>query len=292
MLLFEEIVPGIKLLKSPFSKLWSGIVLIRGHENILIDSGASTEVVDECLIPALRAEGLIPADIDWLLNTHCHGDHIGGHHRFRELCPVQVAAWRGALDKMRNPLKYNKLIRERFPGFSAPPSLGLRGVEPDLLLDDGALVAGRLRLVHAPGHDDDCLCWFDEKTKALISGDAVQANGTSGQGIGFYQDLIAYRQTLAGLRQRQAETLVAGHDFLPGGAVVHGREKVTAYLNKCFNLTEHYDILVKKIRSSGTTELDEIAVRLIRELGGEPPKFLFLAMYTTSEHIKERTDAQ
>ena len=36
---FEPIIPGISVLKSPFSGLWTGIVLIRGQQNILIDSG-------------------------------------------------------------------------------------------------------------------------------------------------------------------------------------------------------------------------------------------------------------
>ena len=31
---FEEIVPNVKLLKTPFAGVWSGVVLIKGKENI------------------------------------------------------------------------------------------------------------------------------------------------------------------------------------------------------------------------------------------------------------------
>lgn len=292
MLLFKEIVTGIKLLESPFGGLWSGIVLIKGNENILIDSGASAEVVNECLVPALRAEGLAPGDIDILLNTHCHGDHIGGHYRFHQLSNAKIATWRGSLDKMRNPLKYNKLIRATFPEFSPPASTGLRGVEPDRLIDDGEIIAGRLRLLHTPGHDDDTVCWFDEETKTLICGDTLQANGTALQGVGFYQDLPGYRASLRRLMSMKIDHLIAGHDYVPCGSVAVGAEKVQAYLEKCLYLTELYDKFIAEIMAHGERRPVEIARLLIERMGEQAPKYLFLALYTVTEHIKAGINAQ
>ena len=124
MLLFKEVIPGIKRLESPFAGGWSGIILIKGRENILIDSGASAQVVDECLVPALGKEGLTPGDIHWLLNTHTHGDHIGGHYRLSQISNAKIVAFSGSADKMRNPLKYSKLIRSVFPEFSPQPPSG------------------------------------------------------------------------------------------------------------------------------------------------------------------------
>ncbi|MBN2643359.1 MAG: MBL fold metallo-hydrolase [Victivallales bacterium] len=292
MLLFEEIVPGVKRLKSPFSDSWSGIVLIKGTENILIDSGASAQVVDDFLIPALKAEGLKPDDIHWLLNTHCHGDHIGGHYRFRQRSKAKIAAWRGSLDKMRDPLKYSKLIRARFPEFSPPPPPVLNGVEPDILLNDNEVVAERLRLLHTPGHDNDTVCWLDEATKTLISGDTLQANGTVLQGIGFYQDLTAYRSSLQRLLAMQMDNLITGHDYIPCGSVAIGREKVKTYLEKCLYLTELYDKFTAEIMAHGEREPTKIARRLIKQAGGTEPEYLFLALYTVSEHIKAGINAQ
>ncbi len=291
MLLFKEVVPDIKLLKTPFCGLWSGIILIKGKENILIDSGANAETVDTCLLPALRAEGLEPDNIDWLLNTHCHGDHIGGHARLKELSKAKIAAWRGSRDKMRDPLKYNKLIRARFPEYSAPPSTGLQGIEPDILLDDDAVIGGRLRLIHTPGHDDDCVCWLDETTKTLISGDSLQGNGTSLQGIGFYQDLTAYRNSIQKLQAMDIGNIVTGHPYEPCGAHAVGKEKSVAYLEQCLYLTRKYDILISEIREQGTTDPADIAARLIKRIGGNIPEYLFLALYTVCEHLKQESDA-
>lgn len=86
---FEWIDGETALLKTPFCGSWSGVVLIRrkSGERILIDSGASADAVDGCLIPALKEEGITLDDLTALLCTHTHGDHVGGHFRLRELRP-------------------------------------------------------------------------------------------------------------------------------------------------------------------------------------------------------------
>ena len=74
---FEPVNETVFLLKTPFCGSWSGVTLIRrANENILIDSGASAEVVDAVLIPALAEEGLKLEDLTVLLCTHTHGDHV------------------------------------------------------------------------------------------------------------------------------------------------------------------------------------------------------------------------
>ena len=286
MLFFEEIVEGIKLLKTPFCGSWSGVVLIEGEKNILIDSGASTEIVDEVLVPALQKEGLSPNNIDILLNSHTHGDHIGGHYRFKEISSAEIVAFESSLDKMRDPLKYNKLIRAPFPEYSPPPSSSLKGVEPDSLVKEGDLVAGRLRLIHTPGHDDDCVCWYDEKTKTLITGDSLQANGTELQGVGFYQDLCGYRNAIKKLLQLDVENLISGHYYIPCGAVAIGKEKARWYLETCLTLTKTYDILISEFKKQGIVELPDLARDLIKHVGGQMPAFLFLPLFTVREHLK------
>lgn len=286
MLVFKEIVPGIALLETPFSGAWSGVTLVRGDGNMLIDSGATAAVVDDCIVPALHREGLALSDLAWLLNTHCHGDHVGGHHRIRELAAVPTATFAGSLDKMRDPLKYNKLIRARFPTYSPPPAAVLLGVEPDRLLQDNELVAGRLRLLHTPGHDDDAVSWLDETTGTLICGDTLQGNGTASQGIGFYQDLAAYRATLRRLLGLDIRNIVAGHDYVPFGSVILGRAKVRACLEQCLQLTDLYDKITADICREGPQDPVTVARRLIQRMGGSEPAFLFLALYTAAEHLK------
>ena len=79
---FEEILPETFLLRVPFGPVWTGVILVKGEKNVLIDS--SHMKPEEFLVPALGGLGLKPSAIDWLLCTHVHGDHIGGHHALHE----------------------------------------------------------------------------------------------------------------------------------------------------------------------------------------------------------------
>ncbi len=291
MAAFEELLPGIFLLKSPFCDSWSGIYLIKRRVNLLIDSGANASVVDSCLLPALGRLGLSVSDLDLLLCTHTHGDHIGGHFRLKELCPgLRVAAFRGSADKLRNPLKYSKLIRAAFPSDSPPPPAVLNGVEPDELFDDAAGIdtgRGLLRLVHTPGHDTDCVCFHDEAEGALLSGDSLQANGTDLQGVGFYQDLPAYRNSLRALSALGVRSIVCGHAYNPIGAFIQGDSASSRALSECLRLTELYEGYIRARWNEGVRDLRAIAGGLVAEFGGRTPEKLFLPLYTVVEHLKE-----
>lgn len=287
---FEEIVPGIKLLKSPFGANWSGIVLLTGEENILIDSGANQEVVDDCLIPALKKEGLTLNDIHMLVSTHCHGDHIGGHYRIRELSAVKIAVYQGSIDKINKPLEYAKIIRSVFKPFSPEPPKVLHGVEPDILVADNEVVLGRLHLIHTPGHDDDTVCWLDKKTATLISGDSLQGCGADGAGLAFYQDLDAYVLSLKKLMAKDIKNIVTGHAYAPYGPCALGPEAAKSYLENCLAVTIRYDRFIKECLANGETSGQVIARKLIDSEKRHVPEYLFLALYTIVAHIKSGSE--
>jgi N-acyl homoserine lactone hydrolase len=55
-------------------------LIVSGQRKILVDTGLKGE--EEIIIKALAQRGLEPADIDTLINTHSHIDHIGNNHLF------------------------------------------------------------------------------------------------------------------------------------------------------------------------------------------------------------------
>ncbi|MBS1371768.1 MAG: MBL fold metallo-hydrolase [Lentisphaeria bacterium] len=286
---FIPAAPGVDLLKTPFGEVWSGVYLVRGEENILIDSGASAAVADEVIVPALAKLGLGPGDIDLLLCTHSHGDHVGGHRRLLERGVKRCGVFSGGAEKLRNPMKYSKLIRAEFPEFSPPPPPVLDGVEPEVLIADGETV-GRLKLIHTPGHDSDCVSFLDRPTGTLLTGDSVQGNGTVVQGCALYMDLPAYRASLRKLLAEPLRAVVPGHSFLPlGETFPDSPEKSRAILRECLELTGLYDILLAEAATGREPPLPELARELIRRTGGRMPAHLFLALYTAREHWKERT---
>ena len=281
---FSEPVKGIYVLKAPFSTVWTGITLVKGEKNFLIDSGADAPEV--YLIPALKKIGLEITDIDYLLNTHCHGDHITGHSDLVTKYGLKVATFEGGVTALTEPAKNAVRIRTKFPENSPAPQSWLRGVNPDVVLKDGEELCGRLRLIHTPGHDMDCVCWYDVITKTLITGDSLQANGTPTQGVGFYQSLELYEKSLEKLSELDIENILLGHEYDGLGDFILGKENVQKALETCKSTVEQYDRLITSYISEGMSDNVEIAKRLINEVGCGTPEWLFLPLYTVTEHRK------
>ena len=278
---FCEVFPNVYLLKVPFGPVWTGVVLLTGKENILIDSGAVDADVDECIIPALKEMGLGLQDVHFLINTHSHGDHIGGNYRMRQLGDFKVAAYEGTAPKVEDPVPYAIATRTKFPEYSPAPQSFLKGVKVDITLKDGEILADRLQVLHTPGHDNDCICLLDLPTKTLITGDSLQGNGTICQGVGFYKSLPDYLYTLDKLEKTDIENILCGHDYDGIGYISDEPKKVLSY---CRSRVEAYGAFVKAHKNENPAI---IAEHLIKTEGCGMPERLFMALYTVTEHLKE-----
>ena len=284
---FENKIEGVYHLLCPFGGCWTGITLIRASKNYLIDCGGNAECIDKYLLPTLSELSMTVSDIDYLLVTHTHADHVGGAPRLKELNPsIIYTVSKESADKVRDPLKYNKAIRAVFPEHSPAPSAGLCGLEPDLIIEDGEVIEGEMKFILTPGHDTDSGCWLHLPTKTLISGDSLQSNGTDVQGIGLYMDLPEYRSSLDKLMNLEIDNILTGHHYLPLGYEAYGREAVSEYLEKCESLVQEYGKFVEVKLQEGL-EAVEIAKALIAHVDGIEPKFMFLPLFTVTEHIKE-----
>ena len=285
---FEEVLPDTYLLRVPFGPIWTGIILVRGEKSVLIDS--SHLEPEKYLIPALGDLGMKVSDVDWLLNTHVHGDHIGGHHALVTKYGLRTATLESAADALRDPVKVAIRVRTRFPQNSPAPQSYLKGVEPDKLLKEDELLEGRFRVIATPGHDDDCLTWIDTKTGTSFTGDSIQANGTPTQGIGFYRDRSAYLASLGKLARQNLDNIVCGHWYDGIGDVVRGRDAVREALRHCEEQVRLYGEKIAAYVKDGVPVEDEpvtLALKLIGEVGCGMPDALFLALHTVEEEVEK-----
>ncbi len=284
---FLKVKDNVYLLRVPHGGTTTGVVLLTGKRNYLIDAAGNAAEVDEYVVPALAELSLTPSDIDTLICTHTHADHIGGFARLRALGVQSVAAYSKSVPKILDPLTYNVEIRKAFPENSPPPSAGLAPSTVDLSLEDGDEIGDRLVLVATPGHDDDAVCIYDRMTKTLVCGDSVQHNGTLVQGCALYMYLDDYRASMQKLRAMTAETVVLGHPFLPHGDLVHGREAVDAFFTDALRTVEAYGRFVTDAWNRGERDVLTVAKALVEHVGGVMPDHMFLPMYTVREHMRE-----
>lgn len=279
---FTQIANNVYLLKVPFGPVWTGVVLLRGEKNILIDSSATAQDVDAYVLPALRDLGMGVEDIHYLASTHSHGDHIGGHARLRQLGTFRVVCFTGSKPKVEDPVPYAIATRTAFPAHSPAPQSSLQGVAVDVTMEDGEILENRLQLIHTPGHDSDCVCWLDIPTGTLITGDSLQANGTVCQGVGFYKSLPDYLDTLDKLRALPVQNILCGHDYEGIGFRMEGKTAAAAALDICRERVAAYDVFIRERKDA---EPAEIARALIEELGCGMPEHLFMALYTVTQHL-------
>jgi len=183
------------------------VVLKSRDGHVVIDSGY---VRHAPLTLALLASprGLGEEPLAWLVNTHCHSDHIGGNAAIarKYACPIAVPEGEAPLvdrwDQRALLLEYADQRADRFRA-------------------DRALIAGTTqvwgdlewRLLAAPGHDMSALVFYNPEHGILISGDALWEHG-----FGFVMPpelepaaLPATRATLESIAALDISVVVPGH---------------------------------------------------------------------------------
>jgi hydroxyacylglutathione hydrolase len=164
----QEIQQGIFLLKGE-GKGSNNYLIRASYRNVLIDSGLDQDFVS--LQEQLLSLGLKVRDIDLVINTHEHLDHIGANRYFQETS--FIAAHRFAATKITLEDHYVTLYRS-----GDRNELPLRvhlWLENRSLFDLGSHT---LEVIHTPGHTSGSICIYEFKTKTLFSGDTVFAGGT------------------------------------------------------------------------------------------------------------------
>jgi glyoxylase-like metal-dependent hydrolase (beta-lactamase superfamily II) len=183
-----ELLKGVHRIEAEVGGRPLYLFLFLGERRMLLDAGCAS-TVDEFIAPALAELGLGLEDLDLLLITHSDLDHQGGTHALRTDNPgLWVACGLPDVPLVADP---ERLVRERYHAYAED-----HGVEPgpdadawlraeageaepvDLGLRGGEVIRlgprWNLRVLHVPGHSPGHLAVYDERTRALFSGDCVQ----------------------------------------------------------------------------------------------------------------------
>jgi glyoxylase-like metal-dependent hydrolase (beta-lactamase superfamily II) len=181
----------------------SNIVFILGYnydsnyylidDNILVDTGAGHN--KDYLFSKIRQNGVDPENIEMVVNTHCHFDHIGGNHFFPN---AKIAIHR--LDAIS--IKNKDTLGTSLNVFDIEGNCRV-----DLELEEGDNIAD-FEVIHTPGHTKGGICLWDGEN--LISGDTIFAGGGVGRMDigGSYTDM---KNSVEKLMKLDVKNIYPGH---------------------------------------------------------------------------------
>ncbi len=151
------------------SPLESNSYLILGDEIVLVDAGMNSQD----LVRNIENVGVKLPDIDYVVNTHCHFDHI----RYNNDLRLAAGSLRFAAHKEDAPY-----IRTADPAYTVSKYIAnnLKPSQVDLQLNEGGTIGG-YEVIHTPGHTKGSICLLNRAAGILITGDTIFAQGFTGR---------------------------------------------------------------------------------------------------------------
>lgn len=192
----------------------SNIYLIIDEVIALIDTGTGMNF--ETVKRNLSKFNLTANDVELIINTHCHYDHVGGDRDFIEASGCEVAIHELEAELLRK-------------GDCVITLVGVFGkrlepIEVARELHDGDRVKlGELTLevLHTPGHTQGSISLYEPERKILFSGDTLFCDGVGRTDLPT-SDGKALANSLRRFAKLEVERLYPGHGpFAEKGARRH-----------------------------------------------------------------------
>jgi len=244
----QKITAGIYqiCLPLPFALDHVNCYLLRGDDGwTVLDAGLNTPANQAGWQHAFTQLDISPGDVRQIILTHSHPDHYGLAGWLQQLCDAPVFLSPREAELARVVWEAGNLHQAMFAmlGRAGVPDETNRGAtqatqkmrrltlpHPQAqLLEPGATVpvgGRRFQAIHAPGHSDGQLIFYDAADRLLLSGDQVLIKITPNIGLWPMTDpdpLGRYLVSLQELMRLEVRLALPGH----GPLITHWHERLT-----------------------------------------------------------------
>ncbi|XP_046961120.1 beta-lactamase-like protein 2 homolog [Vanessa cardui] len=230
-----------------------------GRNRILLDTGdKDVQDYQKNLAEVVKAEQI---NIEHIVVTHWHHDHIGGVENLYGTIAKQPQIWKHKRDS--NDAPDNEL----------PNTLPLNWLaDGQEIKVEGATV----KIHHTPGHTTDHVVMTLLEDNILFSGDCILGEGTA-----VFEDLYTYMKSLNKILELKPNVIYPGH----GNIIEDPIEKIVYYINHRNKREEQILDVMKKNMEKKFNEMD-----LVKVIYVETPEELWpAAAYNVSHHLKKLT---
>ncbi|CAH3845687.1 beta-lactamase-like protein 2 homolog [Pieris brassicae] len=225
-----------------------------GKNRILLDTGDKD--ITEYQKHLSEVVGSEQVNIEHIVVTHWHHDHIGGVENIFGTIAKQPKVWKHKRDSDdahdTNPLP-------------SPFNWLYDGQE---LTVEGAT----LKVHHTPGHTTDHVVLTLQEENILFSGDCILGEGTA-----VFEDLYTYMKSLNRILELNPSVIYPGH----GNIVDDPIEKIKYYIA---HRTQREEQILEALRNNSDKQLNEMD--LVKIIYKETPEHLWpAAAYNVNHHL-------
>lgn len=180
----------------------TNMYLVTSEVPILIDTGTGLSP-DECI--RSLSSFVDVRDIDKIILTHRHIDHVGGAKVLSEACDAVLYA---SKDEVPSLLSGDQVTTTSSMFIKKMEKLDVEVIEYGETIEIGK---DRLKVIHTPGHTEGSISLYEESTNSLFSGDTVFAQGGVGRWDLPTGNLDQLVESIGKLSKIPVENLYPGH---------------------------------------------------------------------------------
>jgi len=283
----------------PFGVKYVNAYLIDSGVLGLIDPGPKTSKAIDVLDTALRELGVSLENVERLIFTHRHVDHIGMGNRIKMISNAETYIHESeknaasnfyeefdkTVESILTPVAeagVPKHILEKMPEYYGVIREVCEPVEIDKALKDGDTLdfgETKLNVIHCPGHSIGSICLYENERRLLFTGDHVLKEVTPNpfaSSLSEHATLKRYLDSLKKVEKLLVKTSLPGH-----GDLIYDLPSVVR------NLYAHHEArkkLVAEILRAGPRTPYEVSKEMF---GNLPISEAFLGLAEAAGHLEE-----